>query len=135
MKRCRPASFAIRRRDAASLAAALGLLLLAGQAGHAAAGDPARGEALYKGCKDCHSIESNDVGPMHKGVVGRTAGTVAGYDYSPALKQSKIVWTEDNLDKWLTNPEALVPGTKMFFDVESPQDRADIIAFLKQRAR
>ena len=135
MKRSRPAPFALRRRDAATFAAVLGLMLLASHASHAAAGDATRGEVLYKGCRDCHSIETNDVGPMHKGVVGRAAGTVAGYDYSPALKDSKIVWTEENLDKWLTNPEALVPGTKMFFDVESPQDRADIIAFLKQRAR
>jgi cytochrome c len=134
MKRSRPAPFALCRRDAATVAAALGLMLFGSHAGHAA-GDAARGEALYKGCRDCHSIETNDVGPMHKGVVGRAAGTVAGYDYSPALKESKIVWTEENLDKWLTNPEGLVPGTKMFFNVESPQDRADIIAFLKLRAR
>ncbi len=134
MKRSRHVPFATGRRDAATFIAALAVMLLGSNAGHAA-GDAARGEVLYKGCRDCHSIETNDVGPMHKDVVGRTAGTVPGYDYSPALKDSKIVWTEDNLDRWLTNPEGLVPGTKMFFDVENPQDRADIIAFLKQRAR
>jgi len=100
-----------------------------------AAGDAARGEVLYQGCQDCHSIDKNDVGPMHKGVVGRTAGTVPGYNYSPALRNSKIVWTEENLDKWLTNPQDFIPGTKMFFQVKNPQDRADLIAFLKERSR
>jgi cytochrome c len=100
-----------------------------------AAGDAARGETLYQGCQDCHSIEKNDVGPMHKGVVGRTAGTVPGYNYSAALRNAKIVWTEANLDKWLTNPQGLIPGTKMFYQVNNPQDRADLIAFLKERAR
>jgi len=101
----------------------------------ARAADAMRGETLYQGCEDCHSIDKNDVGPMHRGVVGRVAGTVAGYAYSPALKASKLVWTESNLDKWLTNPQDLVPGTKMFFKIDNPQDRADIIEFLKERAK
>ncbi len=100
-----------------------------------AAGDSGRGEALYQGCMDCHSIDKNDVGPMHRGVVGRKAGSIADYDYSPALKNSNIVWTEANLDKWLTNPQGLVAGTKMFYQVNSAKDRADIIEFLKQRAQ
>jgi cytochrome c len=93
----------------AALVSAVGfgaLVLAAAPAG--AAGDVARGEVLYQGCEDCHSIEKNDVGPMHKGVVGRTAGTVPGYNYSPALRNAKIIWTEDNLDKWLSNPQLLV---------------------------
>lgn len=100
-----------------------------------AAGNAARGQTLYKGCADCHTINENAVGPMHKGVVGRKAGTVPGYDYSADLKSSGIVWTEDNLDKWLINPQAMVPDTKMFFDVPDAQDRADIIAYLKEKAR
>jgi cytochrome c len=100
-----------------------------------AAGDAARGEVLYQGCQDCHSIEKNDVGPMHRGVVGRAAGTVPGYNYSPALRNAKIVWTEQDLDKWLSGPQELIPGTKMFYEVKKPQDRADLIAFLKDRAR
>jgi cytochrome c len=100
-----------------------------------ATGDAARGATLYKDCQNCHSIEKNDVGPMHKGVVGRAAGTVPDYDYSTALKNAKIVWTEENLDKWLTDPQGLIPETKMFFAVDNPQDRADLIAFLKERAR
>jgi cytochrome c len=100
-----------------------------------AAGDAARGAVLYQGCEDCHSIDKNDVGPLHRGVVGRKAGSVPDYDYSPALKNSNIVWTEDNLDKWLTNPQGLVPGTKMFFQVNGAKDRADLIAFLKEHPK
>lgn len=114
-------------------AIAIALLCAAGPAG--ATGNVARGQTLYKGCADCHSIAENGVGPMHKGVVGRKAGTVPGYDYSPDLKSSGIVWTEENLDKWLTGPQAMVPETKMFYDVPDAQDRADIIAFLKEKAK
>jgi cytochrome c len=70
---------------------------------------------------------------MHRGVVGRRAGTVAGYVYSKALRNSGLTWDEPTLDRWLTDPGALVPGTKMFYNVQSAQDRADIIAFLKQQ--
>lgn len=114
-------------------AIAIALLCAAGPAG--ATGNVARGQTLYKGCADCHSIAENGVGPMHKGVVGRKAGSVPGYDYSPDLKSSGIVWTEENLDKWLIGPQAMVPETKMFFDVPDAQDRADIIAFLKEKAK
>ncbi|WP_426410200.1 c-type cytochrome [Bradyrhizobium ganzhouense] len=114
-------------------AIAIALLCAAGSAG--ATGNVARGQTLYKGCADCHSIAENGVGPMHKGVVGRKAGSVPGYDYSPDLKNSGIVWTEENLDKWLTGPQAMVPETKMFFDVPDAQDRADIIAYLKEKAK
>jgi cytochrome c len=96
-------------------------------------GDPARGETLDQGCMDCHSIDKNDVGPMHRGVVGRRAGIVAGYAYSKALKNSGLTWDEPTLDRWLIDPGALVPDTKMFYAVEIPQDRADIIAYLKQQ--
>ena len=112
---------------------AIALLCAASPAG--ATGNVARGQTLYKGCADCHSINENGVGPMHKGVVGRKAGSVPGYDYSPDLKNSGIVWTEENLDKWLTGPQAMVPETKMFFDVPDAQDRADIIAYLKEKAK
>lgn len=96
-------------------------------------GDPVRGETLYQGCMDCHSIEKNDVGPMHRGVVGRPAGIISGYVYSKALKTSGLTWDDPTLDHWLADPGALVPGTKMFYNVPSAQDHADIIAFLKQQ--
>jgi cytochrome c len=95
-------------------------------------GDPVHGKALYQGCAACHSVDDNDLGPLHRGVVGRKAGIVKDYNYSAALKNSGLTWTEDNLDRWLTNPSTLVPGTKMFFKIDDPQARADIIAYLKQ---
>ena len=100
-----------------------------------AAGDVVRGEDVYQGCEDCHSLDKNDVGPKHRDLIGRKAGTVPDYNYSPALKKSNLVWTEGNLDKWLTNPQELVPGTKMFYKLDNPQDRADVIEYLKERAR
>jgi cytochrome c len=121
-------------RNTASLIVVAIAIICAACPAHAT-GNAARGQTLYKGCADCHSITENNVGPMHKGVVGRKAGSVPGYDYSPDLKNSGIVWTEDNLDKWLVNPQAMVPETKMFFDVPDAQDRADIIAYLKEKAR
>jgi cytochrome c len=129
-------SNSVLRRSTASLVLATVAIAIACATGPArATGNAARGQTLYKGCADCHAIDKNDVGPMHKGVVGRKAGSVAGYDYSAELKSSGIVWTEENLDKWLTGPQAMVPETKMFFDVPDAQDRADIIAFLKEKAR
>jgi cytochrome c len=95
-------------------------------------GDAAHGKALYQGCQACHSIEDNDLGPKHRGVVGRRAGSVEGYSYSTALKNSNLTWDEATLNSWLTNPSALVPGTKMFFKIDDPQARADIIAYLKE---
>lgn len=97
------------------------------------AGNPAQGAKLYQACMGCHSLDSNEVGPRHRGVIGRAAGTVPGYAYSAALKNSKIVWTPAKIDRWLTNPQKLVPGAKMFFSVAKPQDRADIIAYLAQQ--
>ena len=98
-----------------------------------APGDPVRGKTLYQVCMGCHSLDENDVGPRHRGVVGRVAGTVPDYAYSPALKNSHIVWGPDTLDRWLTNPQALVPGAKMFFAMPSAQDRADVIAYLTEQ--
>lgn len=104
-------------------------LLLA--AGAHAEGDVARGKALYQACSGCHSIDENDLGPMHRGVVGRRAGTVPDFNYSPALKNSGITWDAASLDRWLQNPSDLVPGTKMFFRLSDAQSRDDIIAYLQ----
>ncbi len=95
-------------------------------------GDPVHGKTLYQGCQACHSVDDNDLGPRHRGVVGRRAGSVPDYSYSPALKNSGLTWDESTLDRWLTNPSALVPGTKMFFKIDDAQARADVIAYLKE---
>jgi cytochrome c len=114
--------------------AAVGVALAVTTGGAHAAGDAIRGKALYEGCQDCHSMQENGVGPRHKGVFGRTAGTQPGYAYSNALKQSGVVWNETTLDKWLTNPQGFIPGVKMFYHLAKPQDRADVIEFLKDNA-
>jgi len=101
-------------------------------AGLSVRGDPVRGKVLYQGCSGCHSVDENDIGPKHRGVVGRLAGTAPDYAYSAALKTSGIVWNPVTLDRWLTNPSAMVPGTKMFFLLADPQDRADVIAYLAE---
>jgi cytochrome c len=108
---------------------------LASPAPASAAGDADRGEQIYQACTDCHSLDKNDVGPRHRGVFGRKAASLPDYDYSDALKSANIVWNEETLDKWLTDPQALAPGAKMFFHLDNPQDRADVIAYLKERAR
>ena len=96
-----------------------------------AAGNVALGQTLYESrCGACHSIQSNRVGPKHLGVVGRKAGSVTGYDYSPALKMAKFSWTPQQLDRWLQGPRKLVRGTKMAFTVTKAEDRAAIIAYL-----
>lgn len=114
--------------------AGLTAAMLGCSASHAA-GDAGRGEQIYQACQDCHSLDANEVGPMHRGVFGRKAGTVAGYPYSAALRNSNIVWDDVTLDQWLTNPSKLVPGVKMFFRLNKPRDRADVIEFLKERAK
>ena len=112
-------------------------LLLAGliaQSGASAqpAGDPERGESVYERCVGCHSLDRNRVGPSHRGVFGRTAGAVADFRYSRALKDSEIVWDEESLDLWLTDPGEFVPGSRMGYRLSDPQDRADVIAYLKR---
>lgn len=97
------------------------------------AGNPVTGRTLYQTCSGCHSLDENDIGPKHRGVVGRKAGAVAGYAYSAAIRKSGIVWTQANLDRWLTNPQRMVPGAKMYFSVANPKQRADIIAYLAQQ--
>jgi cytochrome c len=100
--------------------------------GDAAHGNAIRGQQIYESrCVACHSPDANRVGPMHRGVFGRKAGSLADYTYSKALKATDFVWNDETLDKWLTNPQAFVPGQKMNFKVTKPEDRADIIAYLK----
>jgi cytochrome c len=109
----------------------LGCTLLSGMAG--AAGDAQRGETLYKTmCTTCHSMDYNGVGPAHRGLLERKAGSRPDYTYSAALQATTFSWNDKFLDKWLTNPEKLVPGQKMGFKVASAKDRADLIAYLNK---
>ena len=97
-------------------------------------GDAAAGEAAFAQCKVCHSLEEGKatIGPSLHKVIGRPAGSLAGYSYSAAMKSSGITWTEDKLFAYLEKPQAMVPGTKMSFaGYPEPQKRADLIAWLK----
>ncbi|MDE2411348.1 MAG: c-type cytochrome [Sphingomonadales bacterium] len=98
-------------------------------------GDAARGAQVYAAnCGSCHSLDANRVGPAHRGVFGRKAGTAPGFAYSPALHSARFVWDQRMLDRWLQNPQALVPGTRMGFRLGDPQRRADVIAYLRQQS-
>ncbi|MBS0612485.1 MAG: c-type cytochrome [Proteobacteria bacterium] len=110
-----------------------GSALLYAQAPATRHGDAERGRRVYQVCAGCHSLDEDDVGPRHRGVVGRQAGSVPGYAYSPALRDSHLQWSPENLDRWLQNPQALVPGAKMFFALADATDRADVIAYLEQQ--
>ena len=104
---------------------------------NAFAADAAKGKKLFTKCKACHSVDApkNKVGPHLVGIVGRTAGTADGYTkYSKAIKDSGITWDEANLDKWLTNPKGMYPGTKMIYPgLKKAEDRANVIEYLKTK--
>lgn len=96
------------------------------------AGDPERGSKLFsQRCTTCHV--NSEMGPKYRGLIGRKAGTVPGFDYSRALQEKGVVWSEETLERWLSNPDAFVPGNLMGFRIRDPQERADIIAYLKTR--
>ncbi len=94
-------------------------------------------ELAFNGhCRECHSFDKGDnrIGPTLYGVVGRKAGIVPGYAYSESLKGSGITWNEKNLNRWITNPNAVVPGNNMgaiFSGLPDAKERAKIIEFLK----
>ena len=99
-----------------------------------AGGDPARGEQLYARCEACHALTYDRVGPRHCGLLGRRAGSVPGFGYSPAMKQSKLVWNEKTLNRFLADPLKTVPGTTMTYaGVPDPKERADLVAYLSQQ--
>jgi cytochrome c oxidase assembly protein Cox11 len=97
--------------------------------------DPAHGEELFaERCNACHALDSNKLAPMLEGVIGRKAGSVPGYPYSPALKSAGVIWSAENLDRWLTNPQQFIPGVRMPIRVLEPTSRRDIIAYLQQES-
>lgn len=94
---------------------------------------PPAAPAAFNQCKACHSIEAGKggVGPSLAGVVGREAGAQEGYNYSPAMRRSGKVWTEEELNAYLANPMGAVPGTKMALPVRNAAQRRAIIEYLK----
>ena len=95
--------------------------------------DAARGAPPYARCRACHALAYDRVGPRHCGLFGRLAGSVPEFNYSPAMKNSKIVWNDKTLDLFLAQPLKMVPGSTMTYDgVADPKERADLIAYLKR---
>ena len=112
---------------AAALVAAPGLAL---------AQDPAAGERVFAQCRACHQVgetAKNVVGPVLNGLFGRKAGTVEGYAYSPANKNSGLTWDEATFRDYIKDPRAKIPGTKMIYaGIKDEQRISDLIAYLKQ---
>ena len=114
----------------------LGAIAAAALAAPAApAGNAVQGKTVFMRCAACHAVgdgPGGKMGPNLAGVYGRKAGSVAGYTYSPALKGSGLKWDEASLSRFLASPRQTVPGTKMAFaGLSNPQDRANVIAYLK----
>jgi cytochrome c len=96
-------------------------------------GDAARGKAAFeKRCTGCHTMEADREGPRLAGVFGRKAGSVAGFGYSPGLKNSGITWTDATLERWLSDPDLVVEDNNMSIGVPKAEERRDLIAYLKQ---
>lgn len=124
------------------LTAALAAVAFAPGAAMAADGNAKEGEDIFKACRACHQVgpdAKNALGPVLNGIVGRKAGSVEGFNYSPANKtagEGGWVWTEENLNKYLADPRGAMPGNRMAFaGLKDEQDRADVIAYLKSLAK
>jgi cytochrome c len=101
-------------------------------------GDAQRGALVFAQCKVCHSLEAgkNMVGPSLHGLIGRKAGSVPGYAYSPAMKNANVTWNDDTLSKYLSDPKAFVPGDKMVFaGIKDLSKLGDLLAYLNQATR
>lgn len=122
-----------------------GVMIVAGLAASALAGgtafaqakgDPVAGKKIFMRCVACHAVQPGagaKMGPNLAGVVGRKSGSAAGFKYSAAMQKAKLTWNDATLDKWLTKPSAVVPGTSMAFPgLPNPADRANVIAYLKK---
>ena len=99
----------------------------------APSGDVAAGKLVFARCAMCHTVAAgeNRLGPSLAGVIGRKAGSIAGYNYSAAMKNSGVTWTPENLDAYLANPRAKLPGVKMIFaGLPKAEDRSNVIAYL-----
>jgi cytochrome c len=122
--------------DVLRVTLALLMTLLAGTA--RAGGDATRGEAKFGDCAACHKLDAglNEVGPSLHGIFNRKAGEIAEFRYSPAMKRSGIVWTQETLDKYIADPQGFVPANRMpYAGMASPDDRADLIAYLLKAAQ
>jgi cytochrome c len=99
-------------------------------------GDAIRGKNVFeRRCTGCHALDRNDEGPRLGGVYGRTSGTVSRFPYSEALQRAHIVWDDKSLERWLAGPDIFVPGSGMPVYVPKPEERRDLIAYLKANSK
>lgn len=130
-----PSGTSPSRRQGRWFATALGGATFAGLAVAAVpppAGNAVAGKVSYNSkCGGCHSLDTNRIGPSHRGVVGRAPGSALGYAYSQAVRKLGGVWTPARLDLWLQNTQKVAPGSKMYFSVSDPTERRNIIAYLQ----
>ena len=125
-------AMSVQRFGLSLLLVALATLALASRA--RADGDAVRGKDKFVDCAACHSVDrgTNGVGPSLAGVVGRKAGAVDEYRYSPAMARSGITWTPAALDQYIADPQMKVPGNRMpYAGMPNAADRADVIAYLQ----
>jgi cytochrome c len=101
------------------------------RSGHAESGESGK-ELFEKRCSGCHALDKDKEGPRLRGVFGRTSGTVPSFKYSDALKAAHVSWDATTLDKWLAGPEQFVPDSNMAFQLVKADERAEVIAYLKQ---
>lgn len=110
------------------------LVMAAGQP--VSAQDVENGAEVFKKCRACHQIgedAKNAVGPLLNGLFGRKSGTIEGFTYSDANKNSGVTWDEATFAKYIADPKAFMPGNKMAFPgIKDPEDIKDLTAFLKQ---
>ena len=114
----------------------LSAALILASAGAATAQDAAAGEKVFAQCRACHQVgetAKNAVGPVLNGLFGRHSGSVEGYSYSPANKNSGITWDEATFREYIKDPKAKIPGTKMIYaGLKDEQRINDLVAYLKQ---
>jgi cytochrome c len=123
---------------AISALAAAGLLSVTVAANAWADGDAKKGKRVFNKCKTCHELttEKNKIGPSLMGVIGRKAGTVPGFKYSSAMKNSDIVWDEKTINAYIADPKKFVPGNKMVLaPIRKEDQREDLIAYLKAQQK
>ena len=112
----------------------IGMILIILTVSIANTADLVKGKKAFKKCVACHSLEEgkNKMGPPLNNLLGRKAGSVKGYKYSKAMKNSGVVWNEESLDKFLTKPRKFIPKTKMSFrGIKKKSLRDDLISFFK----
>ncbi|MFM5918193.1 MAG: c-type cytochrome [Novosphingobium sp.] len=131
---CGSSSKEAASQDSAAPAPASSAPVASSEDGTKPSDDGNKPPAAFAQCMSCHSVKpgQNGIGPSLAGVFGRKAGTGAGFEYSPALKGSGLTWDEASLDKWLTNPMGMVPGTRMTYAGQGDAaKRHELIEYLK----